>query len=50
MANRYTRALKQIKDKSLDEKLELLEQLPTNKTGGIYFDSPGDIVTPPPVE
>ena len=41
MTNRYTKALKQIKDKSLDEKLKLLEQIPTNNTGGLYVDTPG---------
>ena len=45
MANRYTRALKQIKDKSLDEKLKLLEELPTNNTTGIFVDTPG-VTTP----
>ena len=41
MANRYTRALKQIKDKTLDEKLELLSEIPTNNTAGIFVDTPG---------
>ena len=41
MANRYTRALKQIKDATLDEKLKLLEDLPTNNTTGIFVDTPG---------
>ena len=41
MANRYTRALKQIKDATLDEKLKLLEDLPTNNTTGLYTDVPG---------
>ena len=41
MANRYTRALKQIKDTTLDEKLKLLEDLPTNNTTGIFVDTPG---------
>lgn len=41
MANRYTRALKQIKDATLDEKLKLLEELPTNNTAGLYTDVPG---------
>ena len=40
MANRYTRALKQIKDATLDEKLKLLEDLPTNNTTGIFVDTP----------
>ena len=41
MANRYTRALKQIKDSTLDEKLKLLEEIPTNNTTGLYTDVPG---------
>jgi hypothetical protein len=45
MANRYSRALKQIKDVTIDEKLELLEALPTNSTVGLYVDTPG-VVTP----
>ena len=40
MANRYTRALRQIKDKTLDEKLELLSEIPTNNTTGIFVDTP----------
>ena len=50
MANRYTRALKQIKDKTLDEKLELLSEIPTNNAGGLYTDVPGEFVTPDPVQ
>ena len=45
MANRYTRALKQIKNKSLDEKMELLSEIPTNSTMGLYVDTPG-VVNP----
>ena len=41
MANRYTKALKHLKNKNLDEKLELLEALPTNNTTGLYVDTPG---------
>ena len=48
MANRYTRALKQIKDNTLDEKLELLSEIPTNNAGGLYTDVPGEYETPPP--
>ena len=50
MANRYTRALKQIKDKTLDEKLELLSEIPTNNASGLYQDVPGQNVTPDPVQ
>lgn len=45
MSNRYTKALKHLKNKSLDEKLELLEALPTNSTVGLYVDTPG-VVNP----
>ena len=41
MANRYSRALKQIKDKTLDEKLQLLSEIPTNNASGLYTDTPG---------
>ena len=50
MANRYSRALKQIKDKTLDEKLQLLSEIPTNSAGGLYQDVPGQTVTPDPVQ
>jgi len=48
MTNRYTKALKHIKNKNIDEKLKLLEQIPTNNTGGLYLDIPGEVITPPP--
>ena len=41
MANRYSKALKHLKNKNIDEKLKLLEQIPTNNTGGLYLDIPG---------
>lgn len=41
MANRYSRALRKIKDKTLDEKLQLLSEIPTNNTAGIFVDTPG---------
>ena len=47
--NKYTRALKHLKNKSIDEKLELLTELPTNHTTGLYVDVPGSEVTPPEV-
>ena len=47
--NRYTRALKHLKNKTIDEKLELLTELPTNHTTGLYVDVPGGEVIPPPV-
>ena len=51
MANRYSRALKQIKNKTLDEKLQLLSEIPTNSASGLYQDVPGtnEIETPDPV-
>jgi len=50
MANRYSRALKQIKDKTLDEKLQLLSEIPTNNAGGLYQDVPGEFEIPDPVQ
>ena len=47
MTNRYTRALKQLKNKSIDEKLELLSEIPTNSSGGLYVDVPGVYTTLP---
>ena len=41
MANRYSKALKHLKNKTIDEKLELLEALPINNTTGIFVDVPG---------
>ena len=41
MANRYSKALKHLKNKNIDEKLKLLEQIPTNNTAGIFVDIPG---------
>ena len=41
MANRYNKALKHLKNNNIDEKLKLLEQLPTNSTSGLYVDTPG---------
>lgn len=41
MSNRYTRAIKQLKNKTLDEKLQLLSEIPTNNTTGIFVDTPG---------
>ena len=50
MANRYSKALKHLKNKNIDEKLKLLEQIPTNNTGGLYLDIPGETIIPPPVQ
>jgi len=49
MTNKYRKALKHLKNKNIDERLELLEQIPTNNTTGLYTDVPGKEVTPPPV-
>ena len=49
MSNRYTRAIKQLKNKTLDEKLQLLSEIPTNNTGGIFVDTPGTL-TPERIE
>jgi alkylated DNA nucleotide flippase Atl1 len=47
MTNRYTRALRQLKSKSIDEKLQLLSEIPTNSSGGLYVDVPGIYTIPP---
>ena len=47
--NRYKRALNHLKNKTIDEKLEFLAELPTNHTTGLYVDVPGSEVTPDPV-
>lgn len=50
MANKYRKALKHLKNKNIDERLELLEQIPTNNTTGLYTDVPGKEVTSPLVQ
>lgn len=50
MANRYSKALKHLKNKIIDEKLELLEALPTNNTAGLYTDVPGEFETPDAIQ
>ena len=46
MANRYRRVLKQLSDKSIDEKLRLLEALPTNNTVGVYSKDTVEVEPP----
>lgn len=41
MANRYSKALKHLKNKTIDEKLQLLSEIPTNNASGLYTDVPG---------
>ena len=43
--NKFSKALKHLKNKSIDEKLELLEAIPTNNTTGIFVDVPGTFDT-----
>jgi hypothetical protein len=43
--NRYTRALKVLKSSQVDEKLQILEALPTNNTTGLYVVEPAIINT-----
>ena len=43
--NRYTRALKVLKNSQVDEKLQILEALPTNNTTGLYVVEPAIINT-----
>ena len=49
MTNRYTKALKHLKSKELDEKLELLSEIPTNNIGNLYVNEPAYIVQDPDV-
>lgn len=39
--NKFKKALKHLKNTSIDERLELVEALPVNNTTGIYVDVPG---------
>jgi hypothetical protein len=51
--NKFSRALKHLKDKSIDEKLEMLEAAPTNNTSGIFVQEPGTFdteETPPDID
>ena len=43
--NRYTRALKVLKNSHVDEKIQMLESLPTNNTTGLYVVDPAIINT-----
>jgi len=43
--NRYTRALKVLKNSQVDEKLQILESLPTNNTTGLYVVEPAIVNT-----
>ena len=43
--NKFSKALKHLKNKSIDEKLELLEAIPTNNTAGIFVQEPGTFDT-----
>ena len=43
--NRYTRALKVLKNSQVDEKLQMLESLPTNNTTGLYVVEPAIVNT-----
>lgn len=49
MTNRYRKALKHLKSKELDEKLELLSEIPTNNISNLYVNEPGYIVQDPDV-
>ena len=48
--NRYRKALRHIKSKKIDERLELLSEIPTNATSGVYVDTPGQFVQDPDVD
>ena len=47
MKNIYGRALRHLNNKNIDEKLELVEAIPTNNTTGIFMDVPGEFVEVP---
>jgi len=47
MKNTYGKALRHLKNKDIDEKLKLVEALPTNNTTGVMMDVPGEFVTVP---
>lgn len=43
----YSRALRHLKNENIDEKLKLVEAIPTNNTTGIFMDVPGEFVEVP---
>ena len=47
MKSIYGRALRHLNNKNIDEKLKLVEDLPTNNTTGIFMDVPGEFVEVP---
>ena len=48
--NSFRKALRHIKSKKIDERLELLSEIPTNSTSGAYVDTPGQFVQDPDVD
>ena len=48
--NSYRKALRHIKSKKIDERLELLSEIPTNSTSGAYVDTPGEFIQGPDVD
>jgi len=49
--NKFKKALKHLKNTSIDERLELVEALPVNNTTGIFVDVPGkDVEETTPAE
>ena len=36
--NKFTRTIRKLKSNSINEKLQLLSEIPTNNTAGIYID------------
>ena len=44
-SNKFSRALGHLKSTSIDEKIRLLDEQPTNNTSGIYTDEPSTLVT-----
>ena len=47
MKNTYGKALRHLKNRNIDEKLKLVEAIPTNNTTGVMMDVPGEFVTVP---
>jgi len=44
-SNKFKRALTHLKSTTIDEKLQLLSEVPTNSTSGIYTDDPREPIT-----
>jgi hypothetical protein len=47
--NKFTRTIRKLKSNSINEKLQLLSEIPTNNTTGIYIDEPESSVQDPDI-